>query len=124
MAGIDDGTMSTPRSVLTRPLTVYQLPPELLAGLSVRSIQAPPSTPSTEPAASAGPSRKQHTVAPSPAYQGEFGCQTCPGASFETPEEQRAHFKSDWHRYNIKAKLKGQVVTAEQWEQMIEGELS
>ena len=31
------------------------------------------------------------------------------------------HFKSDWHRYNVKAKLKGRAVPAEQWEQMVEG---
>ncbi|CAM9873058.1 unnamed protein product, partial [Heterosigma akashiwo] len=33
-------------------------------------------------------------------------CTTC-GGSFATPAEHRAHFRSDWHRYNLKLKLKG-----------------
>jgi hypothetical protein len=32
-------------------------------------------------------------------------CTTC-GGSF-TPGEYRAHFRSDWHRYNVKLKMKG-----------------
>ena len=33
-------------------------------------------------------------------------CNTC-GGFFDTPSEFRAHFKSDWHRFNQKLKLKG-----------------
>jgi ribosome maturation protein SDO1 len=32
-------------------------------------------------------------------------CNTCPGSEFTTPAEYRAHFRSDWHRYNLKLKL-------------------
>jgi len=35
-----------------------------------------------------------------------FKCTTCPGAEFEDLSEHRSHFKSDWHRYNIKRKLR------------------
>jgi excinuclease UvrABC ATPase subunit len=31
-------------------------------------------------------------------------CNTC-GGTFVTPAEYRAHFRSDWHRYNMKLKL-------------------
>jgi ribosome maturation protein SDO1 len=32
-------------------------------------------------------------------------CNTCPGRQFLTAAEYRAHFRSDWHRYNLKLKL-------------------
>lgn len=34
------------------------------------------------------------------------GCNTCGGA-FDTPAAYRAHFRSDWHRFNQKLKMKG-----------------
>lgn len=39
-------------------------------------------------------------------------CNTC-GGSFATPAEFRAHFRSDWHRYNIKLKMKGVAPVSE-----------
>jgi|EP01083_Nonionella_stella_P090860 ribosome maturation protein SDO1 len=39
-------------------------------------------------------------------------CNTC-GGSF-TPAEYRAHFKSDWHRYNVKLKMKNIPPVSEQ----------
>ncbi len=38
-------------------------------------------------------------------------CNTC-GGSF-TAKEYRAHFKSDWHRYNQKLLLKGMAAVSE-----------
>ena len=35
-----------------------------------------------------------------------FKCTTCPGAEFEDLSDHRAHFKGNWHRYNIKRKLR------------------
>ncbi len=35
-------------------------------------------------------------------------CSTC-AIDFETLEDQRAHFKLDWHRFNIANKLKGTI---------------
>mmetsp|Transcript_10366 Transcript_10366/g.12576 ORF Transcript_10366/g.12576 Transcript_10366/m.12576 type:complete len:453 (+) Transcript_10366:41-1399(+) len=40
-------------------------------------------------------------------------CTTC-GGSFKTSVEYRAHFKSDWHRYNLKLKMAGQPVVSEE----------
>ncbi|GMH71571.1 hypothetical protein TL16_g05688 [Triparma laevis f. inornata] len=37
----------------------------------------------------------------------EIKCNTCPESSFKTKNEHRAHFKSDWHRYNLKLKSTG-----------------
>eukprot|EP00934_Nitzschia_sp_Nitz4_P003562 Nitzschia sp. Nitz4//scaffold54_size114964//30654//32180//NITZ4_003841-RA/size114964-processed-gene-0.180-mRNA-1//-1//CDS//3329554321//3552//frame0 len=40
-------------------------------------------------------------------------CNTC-GGSFDTPAAYRAHFKSDWHKFNQKLKLKGVAPISEQ----------
>jgi hypothetical protein len=110
--------MATPQSILSRGMSVYSLPPALLDSLQVRSIQDAPD------AESEG---QPQPVVPSvhlpPPANGTLRCQTCPGAGFETVEEQRTHFKSDWHRYNAKAKLTGRAVSAEEWDGMVEGEL-
>ncbi|KAG8467681.1 hypothetical protein KFE25_006733 [Diacronema lutheri] len=44
-----------------------------------------------------------------------FVCKSCPGAAFATAHAHREHFKSDWHKYNLCLKTKGQTaVTAEE----------
>lgn len=60
---------------------------------------------------SSGPST---TSAPQNGAGGERkSCNTC-GGSFETAAEYRSHFKSDWHRFNQKLKLKGCPPISEQ----------
>lgn len=102
----------TPTPINLRQLNIYQLPPTLLNSLTVRSIQ---SEPTDEPA-------KEPTIDP-PAALGSLQCQACPDATFQSVEEQREHFKSDWHRYNVKARIIGRAVPADEWEGMIEGAL-
>jgi hypothetical protein len=47
-------------------------------------------------------------------------CSTC-GAKFESLEEQRQHYKMDWHRYNLVQRLDGHgAVTEEAFEKLIE----
>ena len=47
-------------------------------------------------------------------------CSTC-GVSFENIQDQRDHFKLDWHRFNIANKLKGQkAINEEQFEAEID----
>ena len=100
-------------TILNRPISVYSLPTELLSNLSVRTIQAQPQ------AASSTPEQPRSNA---PTSASGINCQTCPGAAFESIEEQRAHFKSDWHRYNVKAKLVGRTVSEEEWGNLVEGE--
>ncbi|CAL8460734.1 g265 [Coccomyxa elongata] len=48
-------------------------------------------------------------------------------AAFSSVEEQRAHFRSDWHRFNVRRKLHGRpVFTEEEFERSVQddGELS
>nr|XP_018264714.1 cytoplasmic protein [Kwoniella dejecticola CBS 10117]OBR86872.1 cytoplasmic protein [Kwoniella dejecticola CBS 10117] len=108
---------STPNSILSRGISVYSIPQELLSNLSVRSIQAQPTEP--EPAISQAKPTASTQTGNLPGGAG-ISCQTCPSANFDTVEEQRTHFKSDWHRYNAKAKLTGRTVSAEEWDGMVE----
>ncbi|GLC32961.1 hypothetical protein PLESTM_000008700 [Pleodorina starrii] len=42
-------------------------------------------------------------------------------AGFSSPQEQREHFKTDWHRYNVKRRLAKQpAVSEEQFERVLE----
>ena len=37
----------------------------------------------------------------------ELTCHTAPGRTFGSMEEMKAHYKTDWHRYNLKRKVAG-----------------
>ncbi|KZP26639.1 hypothetical protein FIBSPDRAFT_854679 [Athelia psychrophila] len=78
---------------------VYSLPKDLLDTLTPRSLIShqpplpPPQTHSQKP-----PQVQSHA-------NGARACTVCPAATFLDVEEQRAHFRSDWHRYNVKLRL-------------------
>ena len=36
-----------------------------------------------------------------------FNCYTAPGAVFHTEEEMKEHYRSEWHRHNLKRKVAG-----------------
>lgn len=92
---------------------VYALPPELLDTLVPRDVvnQPPPSPPRSElplPAAE-------------PAATSARACNICLGASFADVDQQRAHFRSDWHRYNVKIRLNGSdPVTENQFAKLVD----
>ncbi|KAF9462948.1 hypothetical protein BDZ94DRAFT_1260234 [Collybia nuda] len=75
---------------------IYALPTALVDTLTPRSLvdNTPPRSPTPEQAT---------TVAPS----GPRTCNICLGVTFVDLEAQRAHFRSDWHRYNVKTRLAG-----------------
>lgn len=75
----------------------FSLPPSLLTALKPRELvgQVPQRTSSPAP-----------TVAPSTS-SGVRTCNICLSARFGDVEEQRVHFRSDWHRYNVKMRLNG-----------------
>ncbi len=43
-----------------------------------------------------------------------LSCQTAPGVQFATVDDLKAHYKSDWHRYNLKRKARALGVRAGQ----------
>jgi ribosome maturation protein SDO1 len=52
------------------------------------------------------------TTSTTAGQQGLVSCNTCIGASFVSQSEYRAHFRSDWHRFNQKLKLQGAAAIA------------
>lgn len=57
--------------------------------------------------------------------ENELTCNTC-AITFQDREEQRQHFSTDWHRYNIKRKVVLDVkpVTLSEFEAILTGKLS
>lgn len=52
---------------------------------------------------------------------GLFTCLSCQVA-FQTPESQRNHYRSEWHRYNLKRKVVNlPCVTLDQFSSKTEG---
>ncbi|KAG5721348.1 Zinc finger protein [Termitomyces sp. T112] len=90
---------------------VYSLPVELLDILTPRNavnesqLSKPTSPEPPEIATSSGPRT----------------CNICQGATFLALDDQRAHFRSDWHRYNVKTRLAGgKPVTESAFTQLVD----
>ncbi|TFK39410.1 hypothetical protein BDQ12DRAFT_681737 [Crucibulum laeve] len=80
---------------------VFSLSPELLDTLTPRNLvnKAPTRSPSPEPVV--------------PSTSGPRACNICLGVTFQDVDEQRTHFRSDWHRYNVKVRLNGGTPVSE-----------
>ena len=92
---------------------LFALPRDLLDTLILRTIELEThlSRPQTPP-----------TIIPEQEPRGLL-CSICAGAAFSDLAQQRAHYRSDWHRYNIKAKLSGKKTVSEsEFSNLIEGE--
>ncbi|KAH6874878.1 hypothetical protein B0T10DRAFT_498038 [Thelonectria olida] len=98
-----------PQDILRRPLYIYDLPPEVVTSLTLKSdadteaisvVDSPssPSTPASTPADGS--------------LVGSQACSLC-GLTFTSLLDQRSHLKSDLHHYNLKQKLRGQKSVSE-----------
>ena len=57
-----------------------------------------------------------------PSVSGSRSCNICLGVTFSNVDDQRSHFRSDWHRYNVKAKLSnGKIVSETDFASLLEG---
>ena len=85
---------------------VFALPAEFLQNLTLRSrlAQQPPT---------AEPEKQDISSQQTATTHGSRACNVCLGATFLDVEEQRVHFRSDWHRYNVKIRLRGGKPTSE-----------
>jgi hypothetical protein len=94
---------------------LFSLPAELLAGLRPRIDQQPALLEPEEPS-------KPETAAPQTEGQGGRACNVCLNATFADVNDQRAHFRSDWHRYNVKIRMNGgHPVDETRFSQLVEG---
>ncbi|KAF5361747.1 hypothetical protein D9756_002605 [Leucocoprinus leucothites] len=108
---------------------LYNLPRELLDTLTLRTLLSEPTPPlnskSTLGLDSAEDSRQIQdgidSTVTSGANIGARACNICLGVGFLDVDEQRTHFRSDWHRYNVKTRLAGgQAVSEEKFGQLVE----
>lgn len=98
-ATVQDGQQGVPPA-WGNFLHAFALPSELLEVLQVRLTASDIGpTPPTDAAQNG-----QIQDAAGGAAMGSWTCQVC-GGSFESSEAQRAHFRSDWHRFNVKRHL-------------------
>ncbi|KAK7473986.1 hypothetical protein BaRGS_00034755 [Batillaria attramentaria] len=96
---------------------------QLLASLSIATCN--PSVEDDEPdnatfttkGAVEGEVKVTHTVST------RMSCGCC-AVTFSGRSEQRAHFKSDWHRYNLKQKLRGEEPITEEAFESLSGDIS
>ncbi|TDL23692.1 hypothetical protein BD410DRAFT_768276 [Rickenella mellea] len=89
---------------------IFSLPPELLANLTPRNLVGALQPLDTPP------------DAPVPlASTGVRTCNVCLGVAFADVIDQRSHFRSDWHRYNVKSRLaNGKTVTEAQFANLVD----
>ncbi|EJD07510.1 uncharacterized protein FOMMEDRAFT_100792 [Fomitiporia mediterranea MF3/22] len=76
---------------------LFSLPQELLETLTPRNLLSNDKAPSPEPV--------EEPVESTQTGLGSRTCNICQGAVFANVDDQRSHFRSDWHRYNVKVKL-------------------
>ncbi|KAJ5672661.1 hypothetical protein N7507_001788 [Penicillium longicatenatum] len=86
--------------LLKKPLYVYDLPPELLATLTTKTEHQPLHDPTPDVSAKVTEAAQDLAIATS------SSCALC-NVSFASVQEQRSHVRSDHHRFNIKAQLRG-----------------
>ena len=108
------------------PLYAFSLPIELLQVISLRS----PLGEHTGNGAVNGSDgevdgKGKKKARESIALDGEhtaMGCSLCSVKSFESIGDQRKHFSSDWHRYNIKRRVANKAsADIQEWERLVEG---
>lgn len=120
-----DNARSTKHPALSRPLYAFDLPPSLHTTLKLRSrIEESedsqllaPSLASSQPATSQQESHiDDASQIRNPSHLRVPPCSLCPGcAPFASVTAQRAHFRSDWHRYNVQLNVQnGSLLASEQ----------
>jgi hypothetical protein len=96
-------------------LLAFCLPSEILTSLSTRQPQEAEELPAL--------SEEADDEVVEEIFSSGLFCSVCGIKNFESVIEQRLHFKTDFHRFNLKMKLKGkESVKEEDWENMVESE--
>lgn len=100
--------------------SVYRLSRELLDTLVLRTLRLDqPPSPNYEPTPNFD---SLNGAVNSGTNTGARACNICLCVTFIDVEEQRIHFRSDWHRYNVKTRHSGgQAVSEETFSQLVEG---
>src|SRR5712671_7397256 len=92
---------------MSSTIHAFALPDELLQNIILRSRSSQQTTVESDK------TEQQDFASQTATTHGSRACNVCIGATFQDVEEQRAHFRSDWHRYNVKIRLRGGKPTSE-----------
>jgi hypothetical protein len=107
------------------PLYAFALPQELLQVIALRSpLGGHAST--EQPAGEVTDASKNDDGSSNHAKSriSALGCNLCGADTFDDIAEQRSHFTTDWHRYNVKRRLANKSTVGEhEWEGLVEGVL-
>ncbi|RPB05254.1 hypothetical protein L873DRAFT_1825403 [Choiromyces venosus 120613-1] len=104
--------MSNEEQLLKRPLYVFDLPDTLLSNLVLKTGRETPSPPEAIETSVSTSNQDGEATATS--------CGLC-GTNSTTVGEQRAHVRSDFHRFNLKRKIAGRAAVLEaEFEKMLE----
>ncbi|KAJ3193703.1 hypothetical protein HK101_004332 [Irineochytrium annulatum] len=90
-------------------ISLFALEPSLLSNILHVGSDPTADTPNGAPTAKGAPTNEaldQRALAAK-------GCAACGHLTFATTDDQRSHFRSDWHRYNIKRQVKGGLPVTE-----------
>lgn len=101
--------MDSPPAYLRRPLYLYDLPPELLDTLVLQIKQTSQSA-QDDGTSGTGDEKRIHN---DDTTSSSTACALC-RATFRNVDDQRQHVRSDFHRYNLKLKIKGLPAIDEQ----------
>ena len=89
-------------------MTLHLKDPAISPSTDKSSLQAAGAAQGTNLETSTGPVKPSTT------------CQLC-GTTFSSVQEQRLHVKTDWHRYNLKQKMKGaQTISENEFEKLVD----
>jgi hypothetical protein len=98
---------------------LFSLPPALLDNITLREDH---SVAQQDESVTSGIKPSDSTTL-APVGSGR-ACNVCLNATFAGVDEQRSHFRSDWHRYNVKTKLGGgHAVDEPRFASLVEGML-
>jgi hypothetical protein len=92
-----DSTVTT----MSSTFHVFALPSEILQNIVLRSHVSQQATDIS------GETELQDLSPQAASIHGSRACNVCLAATFLDVEEQRGHYRSDWHRYNVKIRLRG-----------------
>ncbi|EKM81942.1 hypothetical protein AGABI1DRAFT_118975 [Agaricus bisporus var. burnettii JB137-S8] len=99
---------------------LFNLPPELIDTLTLRTLLSESPNSNSIPDEKPTQDGTDGTLVSS-ANTGARACNICLGVTFSDVDEQRSHFRSDWHRYNVKTRLSGgQSVSEDRFGQLVE----
>ena len=106
--------------LLRRPLYLYDLPPEVLNSLTLKTDDAGLANVDDGDDATASKDQASAKLASQDNALGSQSCSLC-NLSFATVEEQKGHLKSDFHHYNLKQKMNGlKPVSEAEFEKLVE----